>query len=334
MADLVTSNFATTQLAGGTSPITLSTAQTTALPNLITAASQVIERYCARFFLAANYDEIRIPHPGQWDRNEPDIVSLRYPPIQTVSRVSGGRTTALTISNTDTSTNQRATVEPVLTGDPDVQLTVTGIVLKRVHSGTLDTQTLTFGNYATVQDLASAVTALSSGWMAVVASNAAKFATVSPYYGFAELVMPTGPQGALAGQSSGARLDVFSTDWQTWDVDNSTGVLYLGQSDGITQGGPGSPYLWPNSFDAGQASGSFRPPVRVTYNAGFTTVPLAVQQACVEVVKAMFDRLPKDVTLTAESIGDHSVSEVAASALEAIPMAARQTLAMYRRVTA
>jgi hypothetical protein len=332
MADLITSSFATAALAAG--GITPTAAQTSYLANAITAASRAVERYCQRIFAQANYDEVRQPQAGQWDRNEPDTVMLRYPPVSLVSRVSSGRTTALTIANTDSVTNQRATVSLVWTGDPEVQATATGLSLTRVASGAVATTSLAFSTYATIQSLANAINALGSGWVATVGANMGNWSTLDSGGMFSELYAPAGTQGALNQASGlGARFDVFSVDLQSWDYDSSNGVIFLSPQGGNILSGPGAPQLFGVSdpldgFVTG--GGQWRAPVRVMYTGGYATIPVGVQQATAEVVKAMLERLATDTTLSSESDGPYTYDAVAVSALEVIPAPAKQALSQYR----
>jgi hypothetical protein len=303
------------------------------LPSAIAAASLAVQRYCQRFFPLANYDEVRQPQAGQWDRNEPDTVLLRYPPIASIARVSSGRTTALTILNLDNASNQRATVSLLWTGDPIVQQTATGILLSRQASGTAISATLAFADLATVGSLADAINGLGGGWSANVGAGLANVATLDAGGAFSELFGPNGPQGALLGTSEGARLDVFRVDVQSWDYDSSNGVLFLSPQAGASLAGPGSPQLWgvTDPLDGLVAGGGqWRAAVRVIYQGGFASIPLAVQQATAEVVKAMLERLATDTTIASESVGAHSLSAFAAESLATIPAAARQALAPYR----
>lgn len=332
MADLITINLATAALAAGGTALT--TAQSLYLPNAITAASRAVERFCQRIFTQAIYDEVRQPQAGQWDRNEPDTILLRYPPISLVSRVSSGRTTALTIANTDSITNQRATASLVWTGDPEVQATATSLSLTRVSSGAVSTISLAFSTYSTVQSLANAVNALGAGWSATVGTKMGNWPTIDSSGTFAELYAPAGTQGALTQASGlGARFDVFSVDLQSWDYDSSNGVIFLSPQGGHILSGPGAPQLFGVSDPLDglvTGGGQWRAPVRVMYTGGYATIPLGIQQATAEVVKAMLERLSTDTTLTSESDGPYSYNAVAVSALEVIPAPAKQALAQYR----
>jgi hypothetical protein len=178
----------------------------------------------------------------------------------------------------------------------------------------------------TVQDLATAINGLGAGWTASVGSKMGG-------WGLDKLYAAAGPLGALVGtpggESRGASLDVFSTALNGWEIDQGAGTLFLPPQSGYGLGGPGAPYQWPNS-GVDYPVGGWRSQVRVTYQAGFATIPLGVQQAVCEILKAMFERLVSDTTLQSESIGEHSVTSFSANALEGIPAAARSLLDGYK----
>lgn len=168
--DLITGTFATNALlAGG---ISLTSAQSTILPSVITSASREIIRYCGRQFSAITYDEILTPEGGRQDRGEPASVKLSYFPVVSIDRVSTGRATVLTITNTDTSTNQLASVAFEVSGDVEYNdLSYTGLILGRAASGSTTTTSLSFAGYPTINTLATAINGLGNGWKASVASN-------------------------------------------------------------------------------------------------------------------------------------------------------------------
>src|SRR4051794_31426606 len=156
--------------------------QDTLLQALITALSDAIEKYCNRYLVARNFDEL---YNGDGDRR----LLLRQYPVQSVQSVRYRPVTVLKVTNSDTSTNQQARVS----------VTSTGLTLKRVASGVGTTSTLAFGTYVTLTALANAVTALGSGWSAQVPGDATDYGKwpsadlyVPPSYGDG-----TSSQGAL-----------------------------------------------------------------------------------------------------------------------------------------
>ena len=124
------------------------------LTPLIEAASAAIHRYCNRSFASAAYEEY-------YDGDGGDVLMLEHFPVTEVTRVSATPETALHVTNTDTTTNSRATV----------RVTDTALVLTRVASGSSTSSTLLFATYPTIVSLAAAVDSLAAGWGATVMSG-------------------------------------------------------------------------------------------------------------------------------------------------------------------
>jgi hypothetical protein len=300
--------------AGG---FALTAAQTAASAMFITDASKLICRTAGRYFALTAYDEVRQPLPGQPDKGEPDCVFLAYPPVQSVTRLAGGRTTALTVSNTDTATNQRATAAFAFTGDPEITVTRTGLTLTRVASGVATTGALAFAVYPTVAALAAAVVALGGGWSASVASGMGGWASADLYGDLA-------PQGCLSG-TPGAAFDVFGTDLTGAGLDYARGVLSLPPAQGGYGAGPGAWRQWPGDVPPG---GGYLPAVRCSYSGGWATVPEPVRRACAELVKYAFERVGTDGTLKTESAKDYSYA--VREAWDAVPPWVRQVALGYK----
>jgi len=313
VADYITLAKALTGL-----PTDITTAQQDTVPDLITAASRACDRWCNRFFAATDYDEIRTPTAAPQFTAQADSVQVAYIPLNSVSRISGGRTTAITITNTSTTTNQRATAEIVMTGDPEQQLTSTSLKLIRVASGTSTTSTLTWASYSTVGALATAINALGNGWSATVTGGYSNWATT-------ELVSREGPLGALT--PIGATFDVFSYDYQLIDVDRRAGMVYFGRGSqgSVTDSAWVDPIL---GSDLDLTWGTFRPQVRVGYNAGYSTIPMDIQQACLLIVQSMFANQTTDPRFTEVRLGDKSFK--LNQPPTQVPATAQQLLAPYR----
>lgn len=309
--DLITLPRALNAFPGG-----LTTDQQATLPALITAASKAILRYCGRPFALASYDEVAVPRMGQWDRGESDLVQLRYFPVQSVVRVAAGRTTALSITNTSPA-NQRATVAPVLAGDPEWQTSWTGLSLARTAYGVAGATTLSFATYPTLDALASAINALGLGWSAVATDSLGAYPS-------ADLTGPDGPQGAKG--ASGATFDLFPADLARYRLDAASGLLMLSGYDG---GGnlPGNIYQWPGTSGLDLLSG-WMGEVRVSYTAGWSTIPEPVQQACAIAVQSMYyDQVTANV-FTSQTIGD--LSYTIAQPDTSLPESALQILRQYK----
>lgn len=320
--DLATLSFVTTQLAAG--GLTPTAAQAAALPALITAASGAINRLCRRLFAVNTYDDVKAPNCGQPDKGEPDWIELTSFPIVpgSITRCATGRTAALTVSNTDPVTNARALVAFTVTGDPDICMTRTGLTLTRVASGVTSAATLTFATYPTVATLAAAINGLGNGWSAIVTDPYASWSSVDLYGSL-------GPATAI-GSPGGVQLDVFMCDLAGYDVSLARGSVYLPSSRNLRV--PAGGWFWPTAPEDETLFGGAgnRSSVRVTYQAGFSTIPYAIQEACAEAVKAALFRLKSDDALKSESAKDYSYT--LRDVMPGLPAHVREALASYRAI--
>jgi hypothetical protein len=321
--DLVDQSDCIAGLACANPPLVLSTAQLARLPVMITSASKSICRYCLRFFALSTYDSIILPMSGEWDDDQPDVVQVPYFPIQSppAPRVSGCRTTALSITNNNTSTNQQAWVEITTTGDPEIQLTNVGLTLNRVSSGTLTVDaTLAWTSYATVQLLANAVNALSSfGWQATVQGGYGQWGTT-------ELVGGDGALGCLGIDS--AYLDLFSINLGNCRIDRAEGVIYLPRGGALGNRGTSSFNPSYSTFDEPAGASMGLSEVRVRWMGGWAVIPEPIQTACVELVKAMYEKLSTDTTLDSETAKDYTWHGRAL--IPFLPDYVRESLSRYR----
>lgn len=320
--DLITSAYAEQVLAAG--GVTLTGAQQAILSTLITAASREMIRYCDRQFALTTYSEIVTPEGARQDRGEPASAKLSAFPVQSITSVLTNRSTVLTIRNTDTTTNQFASVSFTMTGDVEYfDLVYTGLTLSRMASGVTTTNTLTFAANVTLGALATAINALGGGWNATVQSS-------YELYPSASLVGVREPKNAL---SNGACLDLFTTPAESYDIDRATGIMrcYGGQGGsgyGGFYGGVGD--VFGDSLDGqggfGGALGWGQ--YQCTYSAGWSTIPENLQQVCAEVVKGMFARLSTDPSLKSETLGKYTWA--ARDTISTLPDWAQATLGYYK----
>lgn len=316
MADLVSYSTALSSLAQSL-PGDLS-----ALPFCITAASTAIERFCGRVFSVASYDEIVTPTGGRADRGEPASANLSYFPVTAVSRVSGGRITALTIVNTDSATNQVARVAFTFTGDvtlPD--LVYTGLTLTTIASGAVTAQSITWTTaspYTTIQAVANSINALGNGWTATVSSLLGGWAA-------AEFV---GAKSVKPGFSPGTALDIFATDLPNQSVDYASGILSIGPGPVLGTSGYGYWQGDANDWNDTDAPAGYQQ-VRVQYTAGFAVIPYDVQQACLLTIKAYLQQL-QTVTQYKSETDDKWKYELAGIEEQEIPDSAKRILTRYK----
>jgi hypothetical protein len=295
--DLTTGAYVAAVLsAGGT---TLTAAQDAVLGSLLTAASREIIRFCGgRLFGSQRMDEFVVPEGYRYDRGEPATAKLAGFPIVGQPVIRTGRTTALTVTNTDRGTNQYASVAIAYTGEEEFRvLTYTGLILSRTASGATTTNSLTFATYTTVGAMKTAINALGGGWSAALGSSGGP-ADIS-LFPSSELVGALTPQEAF---SPGASLDLFAQTASGCRVDRQTGILSV--SPGGSRGGYGN---WGYGADDWGYEGSSGlpgwPEYRCTYSAGFATVPENLQLVTAEVVQLMLNRLAQDSSLKSETTG-------------------------------
>jgi len=253
--DLVTS----TRVADNLNNRSLSSNETTTVADLISSVSAAIKRYCHTDFVSTSYDEL---YSGGGSQR----LLLRQIPIVSVASVRYGPYAVLRITNTQTSTNQRATA--AVTSATDTDVVGTGLTLVRVASGVVTTDTsVTFAGNVTMTALANAINALGNGWSATVMNNYGNWPS-------ADLRI----QGAVnCAQGSYGEIKLHVIELSDFQVDRKRGWLLRGINALITQ--------WDDPMAV------FTPGIdnyRVLYTAGYTTVPLDVQEACAEWVTALF----------------------------------------------
>jgi hypothetical protein len=255
----------------------LQTSSPSYLASLITAASDLLRRRCNRDFVQQMYSEY---YSGGINLHTP--IRLRQFPVIEITRVASCPTPALRVLNSDSVTNQRATVET----------TSTGLNLVRVASGVVTTISLASATYPTIGAMASAIVALGAGWSAtaqpqVYTGDFSKW----PSADFKPL------QGALNVFPSGALLEVYTEDIQT---------LHSLHGDEGNSGFCG----WRLDCETGELFGRFPRGtlnIRVDYTAGFVTVPQAIQEAAVQLVQDLYQASLVNSTLKKATLGASSV---------------------------
>lgn len=284
----------------------------------ITAASQAVIQYLGgQNVKQQTYDQILLATTD-------GFILPPQQPLNDVLRIAGGRSAAMTLQNTSGAV-QWATVSYAQTGDVATGFTVTGLTLTWALNGTTTPQTILFSSLspATVQSLATAIngngTLTSAGWNATVQGN---------FGGWAVSELVTNDVAAQDG-INGAYLEIWSQNLTGARIKRPGNVIDIRQCN--TFQGSNIPFAW--SFGGGLATGTTkisRPEVRCIYNAGYATVPPAIQQATIEVCKILFERLATDMTLRSESADGYSWGSVGPEAIEAIPKAVRQALDFHR----
>ncbi len=291
--------------------------QDTLLGVLITAYSDLVEKYCRRRFLSQSFDEL---YSGTGDRR----LLLRQYPIQSVKSVRYRPVTVLKVQNTNTLLNQQARVA----------VTSTGLTLTRVASGVSSTDSsVTWAGNVTLSAVANAVNALGNGWSAQIVGDVA----ASGDYGLwpsADLYVPGSygdplegagvqqSQGALNARGAFAELKLHTYELQGFQWDPRGWLLRA------------IPYTDPELlhpedliFPVGVSN------FRVQYAAGYSTVPEGVQEACARWVAYGYYLCQRDPSLLHQVPpgGTTSAWENSSSRLSSPPADVRSLLAPYRR---
>lgn len=282
-----------------------------ALPNMLLKATQTIRRYCNCTFTRRVFTEYLSPTlEGE--------MMLQEMPINRVSRISWKLQTAIEIT-ADSSVYQVASVDYDMTDNAlpnPFNVTYTGVNLTGYAAGVASSNSIAFSSLTTINDLATAVNAL-SGWTATI--NDSSYAN----WPIGELYCDGTSQGAIG---NGVQLQVFSEDVSTSRLDRKTGSLYVPNGFAGTTFGPrwGPDWMAWNNYSASENYNV----VRVTYDAGYTAIPPVVQQAAVEIVKVAFNRLDLDYARKRETVGEYSY-ELRDNLNLSIPDPVRQDLAPF-----
>lgn len=245
-------------------------AQDTTLERLIDAATARIETWCGRQFLARDRVEA---HNGS-----SRTLKLKHYPVNSIKFLGYGRESAIIIAS-DESTDILATVG-VLAVAPHTS--AKSVVLTRTNANEQVTATTyeLVDAYTTTLELATQITS-DAGWTATALVNCpSKYLHVS------------GPMDAKDGSVT---LTWPSQRSSRFNVDMSTGVLTMPSGYRDRE--------WADEFD--DVDDYFQT-VIVDYNAGYSTVPDDVGQACIELVAAAYRARFKDANVDSETLGDYS----------------------------
>lgn len=187
--------------------------------------------------------------------NGENFLQLREYPILSITRMAEGPKELIAVKNTSWPTNSRATI----------RTTSTALVLVHTASGASTTNTLTFADSDkdTLGELVTAINALGSGWSArLLDTNYSTWAS-------ADL---TALQGVFdCSNSKEALLKIHVNEVSDYTTDDLRGILY-------------------NSCNWVPGILNYR----VTYTAGYATVPEDVQEACAQWVIEEFWKTKRD----------------------------------------
>jgi hypothetical protein len=282
-------------------------AQQTMLQTACDVASALAVKVCnGRDFVRQVYTE-------SYEPEQDGTVFLRQMPVNGVSRISAGRSPAITAQCIAAVARASVSFAPgVLAQGPPL-----GLNLLTVVAGVTTKQTVLFSAVADIGALGAAISAL-SGWAA----------TVQPWasgYPCTDLV---DAQTAAPATGTGADIAAYANDIPG-RLDWRTGILHLPavQLAGAEQFA--DPSWWP---EVGGVSSDkvYRGRVLVSYDAGFDSIPADVVAGTVLIAMALMDRWTADFTLMTEDLGNTRFGRTPPEMLGAVPRAARDFLIRYR----
>ena len=260
MADLITLARAKEEFGGaiGSADTALNAAEDTTLSALITATSSAAIRSCRRDFSSTSYDEVYPP-------NCLGLIVLNNFPTITITSVRADPEPVIQIQQTDTVTNQYATIAPASAG----------LSLSRTASGTTTTVTtgLTYAANPTIDAMVAAILALVGttlpGWTA---------RAVSPYGLFpsADLYIASTQIAPASARGTYTPLYMHVNNLTNYLINPNVGSLQPGHINW----GPLHKIETYHPYPTGS--------IRVKYLAGYSTIPLDLQSAIAQWVAALF----------------------------------------------
>lgn len=278
-------------------------ADNTVMQDCVNAASDVIVKYCNNNFVLRDYDEL---YDGTGDAG---LLLYQYPIIQ-IKRISFLPTQVLQIRQTN-QTVSRASFR--LDGTSDVPPKPNKLYLVRLLNGVeqdininLQTGATTVDGVAgatfpmvTLGDLATAINSFNSfGW----------FALAMGIYATWPIADLRPPQGAFECKWYGsAYLELHA--WQLPVYEQNTDIGEI---------------VCPSGFGWGYRN------FRVVYQAGYATIPAAVQQACSALAVSTYLGRGQNYNLTSENLGGYSYSMVAEKTFHQLDIASRYGLSLYK----
>lgn len=263
-----------------------------ALQSCVNAASQAFQKYTNRIFLVKNFDELA---DGQGTFN---LLLSQYPLVR-IDRISWNRQPVLQIRNENQAYSRASWRLDGIQGNH----TAKTLNLTKVLDGVQTQNTLTLADYQSIADLATAINAVGSGWIAY------------PFPVWSENPCSDlrSPQGAM-----NARLVAsYVYDWviPLWDFHQNEDI--------------GEVVSW-FRFQRGYRN------YRIQYVAGFadstgqTLVPEDVQQCVAELAAGTFLAIGLNPNLQSETLQDYSYTRAIPQAFDNLSLVAKQTMSAYK----
>ncbi len=278
------------------------------LASLVTTASDLIRRHCARDFSAAAYSEYR--DGGVYERRAP-LLTRQFPVIE-VARIATCPVQAVFVGNSGT-TAQRATVQTLADA---AGINTASVKLAWVSSGVPGSAIISATAYPTLAALAGQIVSVgaANGFGASIYQTSANVNT-----GLIATADLRPLQGASNCIGAGAYLSAWTEQlsaygWSDWDG---------------SRGGCPSMLGYVLDAETGEIYGRFprgAQTVRIDYTAGFATVPQPVQEACVQLAQWLYQQGQSNSAVKSAKLGNTSVEN---SQLRAMPPVVIHLLGPY-----
>jgi hypothetical protein len=310
----------------------LSATQLAQLWVAVGAASDAIERWCNRRFVAADHAEVLRPDAA-------GIALLRHLPVIGVRRLAYGRSRAFSITNVELGGALAYRASAAFTypdGADPIGRPPAGIRLRRTSMDGVETSsTIDLAEHPTVNRAILAVASVPGGWTASVRPGAAW-----GFYPSAELVGLEAEREVLVDWTRPAPprhpIPVFGFAWPLtsgwFDLDRAAGILQV--QLGRPLGGMGDladarAFADPPTTPDGVPPGG---EVLALYRAGFEAVPRDVKAICVEAAKRILQGHAADETVSEERGINYSykLRSTAELVVGSLPDDALRALSTYR----
>ncbi len=264
---------------------------------LISRATSAIEGYCDRTLRSSSYRE-------RYNGDGTNTLLLREYPVTAITLLGTTVTDAIKITNSSTDAwNARITV------------TDTAITLIIDGGANAGTDSLTLASY-TLTTLITAINALSKGWSASL--------IVSTYGIYdADEILPCSGLQCTPNLSREVYLKVPDDLEYDFVIEGQTASPYKGNN--------GTVYLsqgWADNW-LGEGGNARHQNITIRYTAGYETTPADLEQICIDLVNIYYRGRVADLSLKAESLGDHS--KTFADDARDLPAHIAKRLAPYKR---
>lgn len=179
-----------------------------------------------------------------------------------------------------------------------IAVTSTGVTLTRFSNAQQFATDLDYEDYPTITQLAAAINSLGNGWVATVGGE--------PFSGWASADLAAF-QGSFGTSFRTANLLIHRWYLENYRINNNVGEISSSQG-------------FPNGYQH----------YRVSYRAGYETIPDDLQEAICELVRTTYQRLKVNNNLASESLGSYSYSVATQQSFESMSAAFKQTIGLYR----